>query len=297
MTERTRHRTGPAGFRRVWGFWALMHPGSSLATVAAYVLCVVIAAHGVPALGRLALTALGMVCMQFAISALNDYQDRHADALSAHKRKPLVLGVIAPGMALALALVLAVAMVALYAPFGAIPTLTALVGLSIGFAYDLGLKTTPLSGVMLGLAFPVIPLLAWEIFASVTPTLFWTFPIALALGVGIHLADAMPDVEADASAGRGGLAMLLGVSVAPICWGSFVLAGLLIAGLPIAHATTARPFILLPAEALALVLLVAAIATFRAQQIARVVRMRRHFVLCVGVGLVLAAGWLASSVA
>jgi 4-hydroxybenzoate polyprenyltransferase len=293
MTWRTRHRI----YQRAWGFWALMHPGPSLATATAFVLCVLIAAHGVPSPGRLALTTLGMVCMQFAISALNDYHDRQADALSAHKRKPLVLGVVAPGVALALAIGLAAAMVALYAPFGVIPVLTALVGLSIGFSYDMGLKATPLSGVMLGLAFPIIPLLAWEIFASVTPALFWTFPIALALGIGIHLADALPDVEADTSAGTGGLATVLGAYAAPVCWGSLALAGLLIAGLPLIHATPTRPFILLPAEALALALLVIAIYTFHNKRISRVSRLRRHFVLCIGVGLVLAVGWLASSVA
>ena len=293
MTLRTWRRT----IRRTWGFWALMHPGPSLATATAYVLCVLIAAHGVPSPGRLVLTTLGMICMQFAISALNDYQDRQTDALSEHKRKPLVLGVVSPGIALALALGLAAAMIALYAPFGIIPVLTALVGLSIGFAYDLGLKATPLSGVMLGLAFPVIPLLAWEIFSTVTPALFWTFPIALALGIGIHLADALPDVEADTSAGTGGLATLLGASAAPVCWGALATAGLFIAGLPLIHATPTRPFIMIPAEALALALLVAASYLYHDQRISRVARLRRHFVLCIAVGLVLASGWLASSVA
>jgi 4-hydroxybenzoate polyprenyltransferase len=258
---------------------------------------VIIAAHGVPPFERLALTTLGMICMQFAISALNDYQDRQSDALSSHKRKPLVMGVVAPGAALALALGLAAAMVAFYAPFGIVPVLTATVGLAIGFAYDLGLKATPLSGVMLGVAFPIIPLLAWEIFATVTPALFWTFPIALALGIGIHLADALPDIEADAAAGVGGLATLLGSRAAPVCWAAFALAGLLIVGLPILHATPARPLILIPAVILAFTLLIVAMLTFRNSSLADAARLRRHFVLSIGVGLILAAGWLASSVA
>src|SRR5579883_3156522 len=127
---------------RLAGAWALMHPGPSLMTVAVYMLCAVLASGGHPVLGKLALSALGMVCMQFAISALNDYRDRAADASNPQKRKPLVTGAISPPFALWAAIILAAAMVVLFIPYGPVSLALACVFLALGFAYDLGVKST-----------------------------------------------------------------------------------------------------------------------------------------------------------
>ena len=281
---------------RANGVWALFHPGPSLITALAYVLCVLIAAHGTPNSLRLVVTTVGMICMQFSISALNDYTDRQADAQSQHKRKPIVLGLVTPRFALATAIVLAVAMVAIYAPYGLAPTLTAMTFLALGWAYDLGVKATPLSGVMLGLAFPTIPLLAWELFATVKPALFWTFPIGLALGIGIHLADALPDTQADSAAGVRGLTQVLGRHALAACWFAFALAGALIALLAMTQATTARPAILIPAEIIAAGLLVTAIRTFQQPTLPELTRLRHNFNWSVAVALVLTCGWLASAI-
>src|SRR5690349_10086956 len=101
---------------RLWGLWALMHPGPSLITVAVYVLCAFVAAGGRPAPSCLVLTTLGLVCMQFAISALNDYCDREADRRNGKKRKPLVLGLVSPAGAIGVTVALTLAMFALFAP-------------------------------------------------------------------------------------------------------------------------------------------------------------------------------------
>jgi 4-hydroxybenzoate polyprenyltransferase len=278
------------------GVWALTHPGPSLITAVAYVLCVLIAARGKPDVTRLVVTVLGMICMQFAISALNDYRDREADARSQHKRKPIVQGLVTPNFALSLALALAVAMEVLYAPYGIVPALTATAFLALGFAYDLGVKTTPFSGVMLGLAFPIIPLLAWELFATVKPALFWTFAIGMALGLSIHLADALPDVQADSAAGVRGLTQMLGRNALVACWGLLALAEVLIVALALSHATTARLAILIPALAVATFLLLGAILSFQRQALPELARLRFNFAWVVGSALVIACGWLASAV-
>lgn len=265
-------------------------------TAVAYVLCVLIAAQGRPDVTRLLVTTLGMICMQFAISVLNDYRDREADARSQHKRKPIVQGLVTPGFALIFALALTVAMVALYAPYGLIPTLTATTSLALGFAYDLGVKTTPFSGVMLGLAFPIVPLLAWELFATVKPALFWTFLIGMALGISIHLADALPDAQADSAAGAHGLTQMLGRYAPAVCWGMLALAEALIVALALTHATSARPAILTPALGVATFLLLAAILNFQQRSQAEATRLRHNFAWVVGSALVIACGWLASAV-
>jgi 4-hydroxybenzoate polyprenyltransferase len=281
---------------RLAGVWAVMHPGPSLLTVGAYLLCAFIAAGGRPAPARLAFSALGMVCMQFAISALNDYCDRAADARNPAKRqrKPLVLGLVSPAFALGAALALAVAMFALFIPFGPVSVALAAIFLALGFAYDLGIKATPASGLMHGLAFPTIPLLAWEIFARLTPALFTAIPLGLALGIGIHLADAIPDAEADAAAGVHGLTQALSARAPFACWGAFGAAISVVGALALAHARGGHLVMALSGAALALALLLGAIRSFRAVAVPAKTRYRRHFLLLVGAALTLVVAWFAA---
>jgi len=276
---------------RVAGAWALMHPGPSLLTVAAYVLCAVLAAGAHPALGALALTALGMACMQFSISALNDYRDRAADARNPNKRKPLVLGAVSPGFALWSAVILAAAMFASFIPFGLVSVVLAGIFLGLGFAYDLGVKATPFSGLMLGLAFPTIPLLAWNIFAHLTPALFTVLPLGLALGLGIHLADAIPDAEADAAAGVRGLTQALGKHAPLVCVAAFYSASVFCIEL-----TVFRPFqeefLLARAAAFVSITLVTiAIISFRTPHLLDAVRFKRFFPFLMGSAFMTVIAW------
>ncbi len=278
---------------RLVGVWALMHPGPSLLTVGAYLLCAGIAAGGRPAPGRLALSALGLVCMQFAISALNDYCDRVADARNPTKRKPLVLGVVSPGFALGAALMLAVAMFALFVPLGPVSVVLAGIFLGLGFAYDLGIKSTPASGLMHGLAFPTLPLLAWNIFAHLTPAIFSVIPLGLALGIGIHLADAIPDAAADAASGVHGLTQALGARAPLVCWSAFGAAVLLVGGVALLQARGHLPLVLASA-ALAVVALLGAIRALHDDTVPAKTRYQRHFLLLVGAALLLVVAWFAA---
>lgn len=278
---------------RLGGLWALLHPGPSLLTVGAFILCAVIAAQGQPDPAKLALSALGMVCQQFAISALNDYCDRAADAQSLHKRKPIVLGLVTPRYALLLALALAAAMVILFAPFGWLAEVFAGTFLALGFAYDLGIKSTPFSGVMHGLAFPTIPLLAWTIFAHLTPALFWVVPLGMALGIGLHLADALPDAEADARAGVRGLTQALGGNALAVCWGAFVVGMVIVALLAVSGERSRLP-LALACDALASGLLLAAIQTWREQSMKVAQRLKRNFGWLVATAFVLVVGFFAT---
>lgn len=278
---------------RLRGGWALLHPGPSLLTVGAFILCAGIAAHGLPDLAKLALSVGGMVCQQFAISALNDYCDRAADAQSQHKRKPIVLGQVSPQFALILALALAVAMVIIFAPLGWLAEMFAGIFLVLGFAYDLGIKSTPISGVMHGLAFPTIPLLAWTIFAHLTLALFWVVPLGMALGIGLHLADAIPDAEADARAGVRGLTQSLGGHALAVCWGAFAVGIVIVALLAVTGMRSRLP-LALACDALASGLLLAAIQSWRNQAHNMAQRFKRNFGWLVATAFVLVVGFFAT---
>ncbi|HZC07692.1 MAG TPA: UbiA family prenyltransferase, partial [Ktedonobacterales bacterium] len=273
----------------------LTHPGPSLVTALAYALFALLAAHGRPDPLRLLVTVIGMIGLQFAISTLNDYCDREADARS-HKNKPLARGALPPWVALAATLLFTALMIACYAPYGLTPLLIAGGFLTLGFAYDLGLKSTPLGGVLMGLAFPLLPLLAWDLFASVKPALFWTFPLGLALGLSIHLADALPDAAADGAAGAHGLTQALGRHALIACWLLLLAANALVIVLAITGLAPARPAALIAAEPLAFAGLLAAVVV--ARQVWRPERLRLsvNFILTVCVALVTALGWLISAV-
>lgn len=277
------------------GLWALTHPGPSLATALAYATFSLLAAHGRPDPVKFTVSVIGMVALQFAISAFNDYRDREADAHS-HKFKPLAQGTLAPRVALIATALFTAAMAACYAPLGLTPLLIASAFLVLGFAYDLGLKSTPLGAVLMGLAFPLLPLLAWELFATLKPALFWTFPIGLAIGASIHIADALPDVAADAAAGARTLARVLGRHALRVCWLLLAGASLLVVALAITKATPARPAALFATTSLSLALLLVAIILYQRRERPERLRLRANFILTVLISLVIAAGWVVSAI-
>src|SRR5256885_4196519 len=81
----------------------------------------------------------------------------------------------------------------------------------LGLAYDLGLKSTPFSGLLYAIYFPLIPLLAWAVFGSYQPFLWWVLPFGAALGLAMNIANSLPDLEADTAAGVRGLPHRLGL--------------------------------------------------------------------------------------
>lgn len=285
-------RSGPS---RLAAVWTLTHPGPSLVTALAYALCALVAARGRPDSSRLLITVIGMIALQFAISTLNDYCDREADKYS-HKFKPLATGLLPPWVALALTAIFVALMVACYAGYGLAPLLAAGAFLALGVIYDVGAKSTPLGAVLMGMAFPLLPLLAWQLFAQVKPALYWTFPIGLALGIGISLADALPDAAADGAAGSRSLAQALGKHALAACWLSLAGANALVIALALTRLTPARPLALLIAEPLALGALGISVALGRSQTRQEAERLRLNFVLTVIIALITALGWLISAI-
>jgi 4-hydroxybenzoate polyprenyltransferase len=277
------------------GFWRLLHPGPSLMTALAYLIFALIASQGHPPPDKLTLTTLGALSMQFAISTLNDYCDREVDQYS-QKAKPIVQGTISARFALTLTLIFIVIMLACYASYGWGSTALAALSLSFGLAYDLGLKKTPFSGVVLGFAFPMIPLLAWMLFATLKSALFWTFFVGLVLGIGLHLADALPDNVADGRAGMRGLTQVLGDHALFVCWSLFATADLFMVVIALIGITPVRPTILLITVFLSILMLLAAIGAYHWRKGVEITRLRTNFRYIVVVALMMAIGWIAAAV-
>lgn len=215
--------------RVLLGAWRMLHPVPSLMTVLAAGAFVLLAARGLPPLGRLLHLLLIETAMQFSISAFNDYFDREIDRGRADK--PVASGVISPGVASIVGLTLALAAVLGALPLGFWVTMLTIIGLGGGLLYDAGLKYTAFSWLPFCIAFPTLPLWAWagaNPGAGLPPHMLWVIPVGAVLVLGIHLADTIPDLASDTQAGVRGLAHRLGMwRSLLLCWGAFGAAALM----------------------------------------------------------------------
>ena len=268
----------------------IVHPFPTLLNVAATAGLAFVAVRGVPDISVLARMLAVMLCAQCAIGVANDYFDRDLDAAS-KPWKPVVAGLVAPRTALTLAVAFAFAAAALGATLGVGSFLLAMLGMSCGLAYDIRLKRTILSAIPYVIAIPTMPIWVWLTLGVWGPVLWWLLPLGGLIGLALHVANTLPDIDADVAHGIAGLAHRLGARISILlAWASFAGALTLSVGL--------APFIgyemrfYAPALAVGLAALTASAVAFGAR--------RDEFALRLGFSALsiasaaLAVGWLAA---
>jgi len=157
-----------------------------------------------------------MTLLQFAIGALNDVQDRHADRLS-RPAKPIPAGSVPVGGARLVAAGAAVLGLVLAAPSGWLVLGLAMVVLAIGGLYDLALKGTAWSWVPFAIGIPLLPVYGWLGAADGLPALFVVLiPVGVLEGAALAIANALVDVERDREAGLASVATTLGRRVSGV---------------------------------------------------------------------------------
>jgi 4-hydroxybenzoate polyprenyltransferase len=88
------------------------------------------------------------------------------------------------------------------------------------------------SAVPFMVAIPTLPLWVWVSLDQWDPVLWCMVPLGALIGLSLHLANTLPDIEADAEFGVRGLAHRLGERRSKlVAWGSFAAALLLAAAL------------------------------------------------------------------
>ncbi|MFZ3281257.1 UbiA family prenyltransferase, partial [Pseudomonas sp.] len=158
---------------------------------------------------------------------INDVADLHADVL-AKPHKPLVRGVVTRSTAT----VAGIALGAIGLGAAATVNLATLgfdaLALSAGLAYDLGMRRTPLSWVPWWGGMAVLPLEGYASIGAVPSKLLVVLPLSGLLAIGLHFANALPDIDGDRLAGRRSLPVLAGAGRSEFAGpGALAAAGLL----------------------------------------------------------------------
>ena len=225
----------------------LVHPAPTIAVVALSAALAVIlrlqAAAPLPDL-RVVLTVLAVLGSQVLTGALNDWADRHRDAV-AQTSKPIPSGLVRPGEALALAAIGAVTQVAASIPLGAAALLIGLAASASAVAYNLWLSRTPWSALPYVVSFGLLP--PW-IAASVGVPIDRVLAASLLVGpfaAAAHLANTLRDFDADAALGSRSLAQVLGRRRAfALAWGLAMVVGVAV-GIAFALGGSLHPPVLL----------------------------------------------------
>lgn len=153
-----------------------------------------------------------MLAIQAAIGALNDAIDAPRDAIL-RPGKPVAAGRVSSRTAFAVAIGGSALGLGLAATFGLPILVIAAAGLATGLAYDLRLKTTPLSWLPFAIGIPLIPVFAWVgATGSIPPEVAILALLAVPGGAGLAIANALADIPADESAGARTVATHLGAS-------------------------------------------------------------------------------------
>jgi 4-hydroxybenzoate polyprenyltransferase len=172
-----------------------------------------------------------MVGFQASIGATNDLADRVADGARG-ARKPIPAGQVSVRMARIVATAGAVAGLALSALVGPAALLLGAAGLACGIAYDLWLRPRGLAVIAYALALPLLVLYAWWGAAgAMPPGGAALLALAALIGPGLHLSNALVDVDLDATDEPTGLAVRLGQDGAVTALGTVVVVTQLLAWL------------------------------------------------------------------
>lgn len=271
------------------GLWMLARVERIVLILTAVTLFAVRVTWPRPPWALILLLIAGQAAMQFSIAMLNDYCDRHVDALVG-KNRPIVLGLVRPHEALLAGLLMIVVMVVILLPLRLFALLAALAYLALGQIYNLGLKSTPLSGILFALAIPLLPLYAFAGVGRIPSMVLWFIPIAALLGVALNLANALPDVEEDAASNANTLAVVLGVKGSFIaCPLLIVLAAMFLGVLTILQLVPAQLWLVVPILILTGLSLVTMVLSFGPNK-PRPTR-KVYFYLVTLLCIVLAGGW------
>lgn len=189
------------------------HPGPTIVvTIVATVLGVAVSYSW----WRLIVLGLVVLCGQLSIGFSNDWLDAGRDAAVNRRDKPTALGQISPAVVRRAAFVAAAASVALSLLLGPAAAIANLICFGMGWAYNLGLKSTLASIVPYLVCFGLLPAVATLGLVPPRMPAAWVLAAGALLGAAAHLTNVLPDLEDDRSTGIRGLPHVMGARASGI---------------------------------------------------------------------------------
>lgn len=217
----------PAASRHLAGLARACHPLPSLAVAA--VVALLAASAGRDGRG-VALTFATVLVGQLSVGWANDAVDAARDIAAGRMDKPVVAGLVdAVTVRRAAVVALLVAVVMSYVAAGPVGGSAHVVALASAWAYDLGVKSTRWSFLPFAVSFGLLPTFVTYGLTPPAAPAPWVTAAAALLGVGAHLANAVPDLDRDRADGSAGVVDRLGPSLATVvALGCVVIALLLV---------------------------------------------------------------------
>ena len=272
------------------GFFLLSHPIPVLFHIIAVTIFTLLAAWPHFIWSVIVLVIAAHAAMQVSIAMLNDFCDRRIDAQS-KPEKPIPRGLILPSEALIAGFLMIAIMFVLLIQLPLLALVISLCYLALGQAYNLGLKSTPLSGIVFALAMPLIPLYAFAGVGRTPPIIFWLVPAGFLLGIALNLANSLPDLEEDKAQGIKTLAVVLGVRRSfTACHLLIVSCAAMIGMLTITAIVPANPRIVAPVLILTFLAVLDMLLFFGPEKSLKT--RKTHFYLVTLTCILLAGGWL-----
>ena len=189
----------------------------------------VIAADGMPPRETLVQVVFAMLGGQIAVGVVNELVDAETDA-GVKPWKPIPAGeVTIRGARILLAASLVVMAVA-GSLLGWAALLLCAFGNGIGIAYSLWFKRTLLAWLPYLIALPLLPIWVFVAVDTFDSRLLVLYPLGPFAGIGVHLAQSLPDVEADRASGVRNLTSALGETRAFVLAHAFVGISVVLAG-------------------------------------------------------------------
>ncbi len=180
------------------------HPEPTVAVTAIATALAVSAGLG----ARSALVAAAFLAGQLSVGWSNDWIDAARDRGSARADKPVAAGALSADVVRTAALSAAALSVPLSLSLGLAPGLLHLAAVAAAWAYNARLKATALSWAPYAFSFGAVPSIVTLVRGEVAP--WWATLAGALLGVGAHLCNVLPDLDADLAQGIRGLPHRLG---------------------------------------------------------------------------------------
>jgi len=193
---------------RTFALWGASHPGPSL-VVTALAVALGIAA-GLPP-WRVVALGVAVLAGQLSVGISNDAIDAARDRAVGRTDKPIARGDVSVRTAWIAAVALVVGALALSLALSPVMALAHAAALASAWAYNAGLKNTPLSIAPFLVSFGLFPSLATLSAPEPAVAAPWASVAGAALGAAVHLTNVLPDLDDDARTGVRGLPHRLGV--------------------------------------------------------------------------------------